>query len=206
MRKLSVTVATLMLTTSLGTAFATPSATADGHQMAFASWSTREGGQRVIYFAMGMNQAPSDWPSLGFVGRAECRKVTRRGHTHTVCAGGARGHQLAPGEFTMDPLLETATMAVEAKGKANSVDWTGKGDAPEPFWHQHAGTGVGIFFMAHMQRRAQAAGKIFGTRLAKGFGFMVMGAQTEVWLDYLEDATGGRVTLRDGILHFRTTL
>lgn len=206
MRKLASAVATLMATASLGTAFASPSATADVHQMAFSSWSVREDGQRVIYFAMGMNQAPSDWPSLGFVGRAECRKVTRRGHTHTVCSGRARGHELAPGDFTLDPTLETGSLTVEAKGKTNTVRWTGKGDAPEPFWHQHAGTGVGIFFMAHMERRAQTAGKIFGTNLKKGFGFMVEGGQTEVWIEYLAEATGGRVTLRDGILHFRSTL
>ena len=195
-----------MLSTSLGAALATPSATGDGHQMAFASWSAREGGQRVIYFAMGMNQVPSDSVSLGFVGRAECRKVTRRGHTHTVCAGAARGHQLAPGDFMMDPLLETASMAVDARGKTNTVDWTGKGDTPEPFWHQHAGTDVGVFFMAHMQRRAQTAGKIFGAKLGKGFGFLMQGAQTEVLLDYLVEATGDNVTLRNGMLHFRKTL
>ena len=97
-------------------------------------------------------------------------------------------------------------MTVDAKGKTNNIDWTGRGDAPEPFWHQHAGTGVGVFFMAHMQRRAHTAGKIFGTKLGKGFGFLTQGGQTEVFLDYVADEFGGSLSLRDGVLHFRKTL
>ena len=89
-----------------------PGGTGQVQQFAFANWSVKEDGMRVIYFASGMNGIPGEWPSIGFIGRAECKKVEHRGRTHTICRGRSRPTQLNPGDFLVDPALANASLTV----------------------------------------------------------------------------------------------
>lgn len=209
MRRLALVVAAGSLLVFGTSAFAgsVPSAHAGLDQFAFAGWTTTEDGIKVIYFAAGFNRAPADKMSVGFIGRAECRKVDHHGHTRMICRGRARPTELAPGDFVVDPSLNGAEMTVERDGITHSVSWTGRGTAPEPFWHQHAGSDVGVLVMTSLSRRADASASIYETQLEPGRpGFISEGVFAEAYL-YTNDVLDfGDVEIRDGVLHYRTVL
>ena len=167
--------------------------------MAFASWLENEDGQKVLYFALGMTEVPSTWATMGFVGRAPCTEIERRGRTFMRCRGLARGHELAPGDFFVDPSLNSATLAMDAKGESHTVTWTGRGKQAEPYWHQHSGPGIGAMAMLLMWRRADTDGVVFGRTLG-GRGQMFEGAFADVWANALVTTDGTRLVLDDGVL------
>lgn len=209
MRRLSVVVAAGFLFIFGASAFAgsLPSANGGLDQFAFANWTTTENGTKVIYFAAGFNRAPAEKVSMGFVGRAECRKIDHHGHTRMICRGRARPTQLEPGDFLVDPSLSGAQMTVERDGMTHSVTWTGRGPQPEPFWHQHAGADVGFLVMASMFRRADTAATIYDRQLEPGRpGFISEGAFVEAYIYSNEGLDFGEVELRDGMLFFRRVI
>ncbi len=202
MRKLAtmVIVAALM---APAMAAGSPGATGQVQQFAFANWSVMEDGVRVIYFASGMNGVPGKWPSIGFIGRAECRKIERHGRTHTICRGRSRPTQLNPGDFVVDPTLSTANLTVAKDGMTHQVTWAGGDSTARPFWHQHAGTDVGVLFQFALGRRAPASGTLYESELPEKKGFIGEGGFVEVWLDYMEDRGLDGFRMDDGDLVFR---
>ena len=209
MRRLSVVVAAGFLFIFGASAFAgnPPSANGGLDQFAFANWTTTEDGTKVIYFAAGFNRVPADKMSVGFVGRAECREIDHHGHTRVICRGRARPTELAPGDFLVDPSMAGAQLTVENEGMTHSVSWTGRGQQPEPFWHQHAGADVGFLVMASMARRADATATIFDRQLEPGRpGFISEGVFAEAFLYSAEGLDFGEVELRDGMLRFRRVI
>jgi hypothetical protein len=181
-----------------------PAAHVDAGQFAIARWKANEDGQRVMYFAAGFNQVnqTAAWPSVGYAGRAECREVDRGHHSFVICSGRARPVELAPGDFVVDPALQTATLKVTSEGMTHEVSWSATGDAPEPYFHQHAGTDVGAQVMTSTGRRATASGTLYGQTLepAKG-AFISQGTMVDVYLN----GRGGHTVfdLRDGVLFFK---
>ena len=183
-----------------------PSANVGLDQFAFASWTTTEDGTKVIYFAAGFNRAPAEKMSVGFIGRAECKEIDHHGHTRLICRGRARPTKLEPGDFLVDPTMSGATLTVTSDEMTHTVNWTGRGDQPEPFWHQHAGTDVGVLVMASMSRRADAAATIYERTLEPGRpGFISEGAFAEAYI-YGAVLDFGDVQLRDGVLVFRKVI
>jgi hypothetical protein len=210
-RLASVLGAFIILATAVVPAGATmidglPSANAGARQIAFATWLVHEDGQPVIYFGVGMNLYPSaPSTSIGFVGRAPCHEVERRGHKSMRCSGRARGHELLPGEFVFDPLLESATMTLEAGGTVHSVNWEGKGTAAEPYWHQHAGPGFNAMAMVMASRRARAVGTVFGRDLEGGRAVLFEMITADVWMA-IPQMPGTQIRLTDGLLRVRANL
>lgn len=208
MRRLAGLVAAGSLFVFGASAFAgsLPSANVGLDQFAFASWTTTEHGTKVIYFAAGFNRAPATKMSVGFIGRAECKEVDHRGHTRLICRGRARPTPLEPGDFLVDPTMSGASMTVERDGMTHTVSWTGRGDQPQPFWHQHAGTDVGVLVMASLMRRADAVATIYEQQLEPGRpGFISEGAFAEAYI-YGTTLDFGDVELRDGVLVFRKVI
>jgi hypothetical protein len=209
MRRLALLVAAGSFLVSSVTAGAggLPSATVGLDQFAFASWTTTEHGIKVIYFAAGFNRAPADRMSVGFVGRAECTERDHHGHTRLICRGRARPTQLEAGDFLVDPALSGAQLTVERDGMTHSVTWTGRGQQPEPFWHQHAGTDVGVLVMASMSRRADPSAFIYERQLEPGRpGFIFEGAFAEAYIYSNDVLDFGDVELRNGVLYFSKVL
>lgn len=205
MRKLALLVGISALLVPVGAAAQQPSVHTDVSQLALAQWTVTEDGERVVYFAAGFNRARgTDWPSIGYAGRAECKKVVHGHHTRYVCRGRARPVELAPGDFLVDPALQSAHLKVTAYGFTNEVSWTAKGtEPPQPYFHQHAGTDVGAQVMTASARRATATGTIFGNELEEArFGYMSEGVMFDVYPN-APAPRAGEVTFRDGVMHFR---
>ena len=205
MRKLALL---LMVGALMAPAIATgaPGGTGQVQQFAFANWSVREDGVRVIYFAAGMNGVPGEWPSIGFIGRAECKKIERHGRTHTICRGRSRPAQLNPGDFVVDPTLSTASLTVTKDEVTHQVSWAGGDSTAEPFWHQHAGTDVGVLFQFGMQRRVPATANLYENELPEKKGFIGEGGYVEVWLDYMQQRGLGTFRMDGDDLVFRKVL
>lgn len=176
-----------------------------GSQMAFASWLVREDGQAWLYFAAGMNQAPSDGPFMGFVGRAPCREVVHHGRSGLRCSGGARGRGLMPGDFFFDPLLDSATLTMDAKGKTHTISWEGRGKEAEPYFHQHSGPQIGAMAMLMMWRRSATTGRMFGQEMPPGRGSMFESIYADVWANALWTTDGVRLEMRGGELRVSKT-
>ena len=204
MRKLALMVGTSILLVTGGT-FAgaqEPAVHAGVDQTAIARWNVREAGQRVIYFAAAFNHVNQDagWPSIGYAGRAECREVDRGHHTYVICRGRAKPVDLMPGDFVMDPALQSARLSVTTEGVQHTVSWEATGETPQPYLHQHAGTDVGFQVMTGSSRRALASGTLFGQEFTPRKGaIMMQGAIVDV---YLNGRQGG-FQFRDGTLIFR---
>ncbi|HEV2755000.1 MAG TPA: hypothetical protein VG318_04410 [Actinomycetota bacterium] len=183
-----------------------PQVRTDVSQLAMAQWKVTENGERTIYFAAGFTRSSAtEWPFVGYVGRAECTKVTRGHHTHFVCRGRARPVDLAPGDFVVDPALQTGRLTVTAEGETHEVSWEASPDAPQPYFHQHAGTDVGAQIMTAMHRRASATGTAYGVELVGSrHGFLSQGLMVDV---YLMNRGLPHVTFRDdGTMIFRQRL
>ena len=205
MRKL----ATLLIVGTLmapAMAAGAPGGSGQAQQFAFANWTVKEDGMRVIYFASGMNGVPGEWPSIGFIGRAECKRVEHDGRVHVTCRGRSRPTQLNPGDFVVDPTLATAQLKVTQEDVTHQVNWAGGDSTAEPFWHQHAGTDVGVLFQTALQRRLPATATIYGNDLPSKRGFIGEGGYVEVWLDYMDQSGFGQFRMDDGDLVFRKVL
>lgn len=212
-RLASVVGAVIILATAIVPAGATssdrlPSASAGAAQIAFANWLVHEDGGLVMYFGAGMNMVPSalDY-SIGFIGRAPCRRVERHGHEGLRCVGSARGHTLPPGEFVVDPALNTATLTMESRGEVHSIDWAGKGNLAEPYWHQHSGPGVTAMAMVMAWRTAKSTGTVFGRSMPGGRGVMFEMANADAWIALREAGVPGtQIRFVDGLLKVRANL
>lgn len=209
-RLVSVMGAVIILVTAILPAGATssdrlPSANAGVAQIAFANWLVHEDGRPVMYFGTGMNMVPSAPAySIGMIGRAPCRHVERHGHEGLRCVGSARGHTLLPGEFVVDPALNTATLTMESRGDVHSINWAGKGDLAEPFWHQHSGTGFSTMVMVMVWRTAKATGTLFGRSMPGGRGVMFEMANAEAWIALRGTGVSGtQIRFVDGLLKVR---
>ncbi|MFN2526989.1 MAG: hypothetical protein ABR505_12135 [Actinomycetota bacterium] len=180
-----------------------PGVRGNATQFAYASWLVTEENHGVMYFAAGMNNVPSESPSVGFVGAAKCRPIAHGHHTAWRCRGRSRPTPLNPGDFMVDPLLDGARLTLTEDGFTHEVSWTGRGGPPKPFWHQHSGSDVQeVLFMAWMNRRAGAAGTLFDQELEETRGG-VIGERAEgaVSIDYgPNDLDFGPFQLRDGWL------
>ena len=174
-------------------------------QEAYARWVANEDGQRVMYFGGGVNGYPNEWPSIGFIGRAECRKVTHHGHTGWRCRGRTEPVKLMPGQFVVDPTLSTAKLEITTDGVTNSVTWQGTGEST-PYFHQHAGTDVGAQVMVGAQRSASASVNLDGVASFSDRGGMLREVtDVNVWLEERRTPVG-TFTFRDGVVHFRATI
>ena len=184
-----------------------PSASLTAQQAAYARWMAVEDGTPVAYFAMAVTGHPNRYLSTGAIGRAECRKVSHRGHTGWMCRGRARAVELAPGDFTMDPSLASASVSITSEeGVVNTVSWTGKGTGPTPYVHQHAGNDVGVQVMTMLGRSASISGSVEGVEVeAKRGGGLMEGYDLNVYL-YGARTPAGRFFLRDGSIFYRTFL
>ena len=207
MRKLALVLGVSIFLVAGGTAAGSqvPETHAGANQYALAEWKTTENGNRVIYFAAGINQASGpQWPFTGYVGRAECKRVDRGHHAFMRCTGRAQPAQLAPGDFVVDPALQSASLRLVLDDVTHTVSWEATGDTPKPYFHQHAGTDVGFQVMSSMGRRALATGTLFGQELeASRRGYLVQGAMVDVYLNERFDI--GHFHFRDGTLFFRRT-
>ncbi len=180
-------------------------ATATVAQAAHAVWMEREDGKRVLYFAAAFHNSSQRWPSMGAVGRAECKEVRHGHHTGLVCRARQPLQQLGPGDFVVNPALSSATLKLTIEDVPSEVVWTGRGQAPEFMWHQHAGNDVQeVLFMAGFHRRADASGTVLGRAVedARSAGLAEQ-LWTVVSLDYF-DTNVFRV--RDGDLVVRARL
>lgn len=209
MRKLAllVGISVFLVTGGALAAAQEPSVHVDAGQFAMAQWTVVEDGQRVVYFAAGFNRVDANaaYPSTGYVGRAECRKVERGHHTRWVCSGRARPSELTPGDFVVDPALQTARLRVVSEDMEHVIEWAATGDAPQPYLHQHAGTDVGLQVMTSASRSAEATGTAFGQELdAARFGHIFQGAMFDVYSD--ARFAGGLRLLDNGTLVLRRTL
>lgn len=204
MRMRAVAVSAVLLVSGLGPSAygAQPDASASGMQLAYTSWLVKKGGEAVLYFAAGVNHVPSEWPSVGFVGRAECKQVSHGHHSELVCRARQEPIQLRPGDFIVDPSLSGARLTVTKGGFTHEVSWTGTGDPPEPFWHQHAGNDVDeVLVMAWMNRRAEATGTVFDQEMAAGRGMIGESSHAVVSTNYRSVGVDfGPAELRDGLL------
>jgi hypothetical protein len=183
----------------------TPGGGASAGQVAFASWMVTDGGQKWLYFGAGQNMAPNTQPSMGFIGRIPCKEVVMRGRTLTRCRGGSRSHALTPGDFVMDPSLNSASLTVESNGESHSISWTGRGPQPEPYFHQHAGLDIGVLVMVMLQRRSDTSATIFGNDLTGRRGVMFEEVYGEAWPAVLRTPDGTRLEFRDGVLRVSKT-
>lgn len=187
MRRVSLLVAFSALTIAGGALPASsqePQVRTDVSQFAMAQWKVTENGERTIYFAAGFTRASATEPPFtGYVGRAECKRVVRGHHSHFVCRGRARPVDLAPGDFVVDPALQTARLTVTSEGATHDFAWEATPDAPQPYFHQHAGTDVGAQVMTAMARRASATGTAFGVQLeGSRHGLLSQGAMVDAYL------------------------
>ena len=207
MRKLAMLLGVSVFLVAGGTAAGSqgPEPHVNATQYALAEWRTTENGNRVIYFAAGVNRVSGpEWPSKGYIGRAECRRVNNGHHTYMRCSGRARPAQLAPGDFVVDPLLQTANLKVVNDDGTHEVSWQATSAQPQPYFHQHAGTDVGALVMTSLGRRAVSTGTIFGHELEEGRrAHIVQSAMAEVYLSERFDL--GPFHFRDGSLFFKRT-
>ncbi|MDQ3914234.1 MAG: hypothetical protein M3323_02735 [Actinomycetota bacterium] len=209
MRRLGLLVAVSALLVSgsgLPASSQEPHVRADASQFAMAQWKVAENGERTIYFAAGITRVDGpEWPFTGYVGRAECTRVVRGHHSHFVCRGRARPVDLAPGDFVMDPALQTARLNVVSEGMTHQFTWEANPDAPRPYFHQHAGTDVGAQVMTSLARRASATGTAYEQELDDSRnGFLVEGAMVDAYLNGRAELP--HLTFRDdGTLIFRQT-
>lgn len=182
-----------------------PSASGTAHQAAFARWMSVEDGTPVLYFAIGMTGYPGDYLSTGAIGRAECRKISHRGHTGWSCRGRADAVELAPGDFVVDALLASASLSItDDEGVVNTVSWTGKGAGPTPYVHQHAGNDVGVQVMTMLGRSASISGSVAGVDVSANRGAaLAEGYDVNLYLDGLR-SPAGRFVLRDGSVFYRS--
>ncbi|HET7482393.1 MAG TPA: hypothetical protein VFK89_05970 [Actinomycetota bacterium] len=187
-------------------AHAMPSVSPSASQSALAAWTATEDGTRVVYFAFGSNGYPNDWPTVGTIGRAVCKKMVHNDHVMWRCRGDAHLTQLGPGDFVVDPALSSATLQISDGDVTNSVTWHGLEDAATPYVHQHAGTDVGVQVMAMMQRRASIDGMVDGvtTSTTRG-GALMQGVDFNIYPDGLRVGRSS-FSVSDGVVHFRTTL
>ena len=202
-RKLALLVGVSVFLISGGTAagLQVPEAHGDVSQYAVAEWRTVEDGNKVIYFAAGMNRTGADWPFTAYVGRAVCRRVDNGHHVGLRCTGRAQPARLNPGDFVVDPALNSAQLKVVDGDFTHEVSWQATPDTPQPYFHQHLGTDVGFLVTTAMSRRADATGNLFGQELEDGRrSYIVQGVVAEVYLNERFDI--GHFHFRDGTLFF----
>ena len=191
----------LLMSGGIAAAYQVPDVHGDVSQYAVAEWRVVEDGNRVIYFAAGINRSGPDWPFTGYVGRAECRRIDNGHHTYLRCSGRARPARLAPGDFVVDPALASARLTVVDEEFTHQVAWASNGDQPQPYFHQHFGTDVGFLATTALSQRATSTGTLFGQELEDGRrAFMVQGVMAEVYLNQTVDI--GHFHFRDGRLFF----
>lgn len=185
-----------------------PSADAGSQQIAFANWLVHEDGELFLYFAAGTNTIPNEMDySFGMIGRAPCRHVERNGRKMLRCSGSARRHALLPGEFVVDPALNSATLTMEARDEVHSISWEGKGALAEPYWHQHSGPGVNAMAMIMAWRRSKASGSVFGRSLSGGRAVMLEMVTADAWIALpIAAVTGTQIRFVDGLLKVRADL
>lgn len=83
-----------------------------------------EGAARTFVFAEVFRGARGeDGPGLAVVGLGSCLMYDYGRGLQEVCRGGGFGHELAPGEFKLDPLLDVATLEFSDTGYEQKVSW-----------------------------------------------------------------------------------
>lgn len=203
MRRLALLVGVSVFLISGGTAagLQVPEAHADASQYAVAEWRTVEDGNKVIYFAAGMNRSGAEWPFTGYVGKAVCRRIDNGHHVELRCTGRAHPAKLNPGDFFVDPALSSAQLTIVDGEVTHQVAWEATGDTPEPYFHQHLGTDVGFLVTSAITRRASSTGNLFGQELEDGRrAFIVQGVMAELYLNQGFDI--GHFHFRNGTLFF----
>lgn len=99
-------------------------------QSADAIWMvpTETKGRFIGYFASAHLDEPNggnfSWDDAS-IGKGRCTVERKRNMTSTSCWFESVAHGKASEAFTMDPLLQTASLSLEHKGTAYEVNWEG---------------------------------------------------------------------------------
>lgn len=121
-------------------------------------------GSRTFAFAEVFRGARSeDGPGVAVVGLGSCRLDDYGGGQEEICRGGGFAHELAPGEFELDPLLDVATLAYSEGGYEQRVSWKATG-LPRATPNHDVGPG-GLAGSADVVRDCAAGGELFGIGL-----------------------------------------
>ena len=162
-----------------------------------------------FYFAEGVRQAwvPDGVESVGFVARGRCNSVHTKRVTMVVCEAMAQPHPVSLDEFSIDPLLRSASLSLRVHGMTHRVKWVGAGS---PGAGQGVGAGPGwVSGGAGVSRWAKARGTLFGHRLRSGGHSMAYLAISALGYAFADPSVRLTRTLRsDGtmLVRFRAPL
>lgn len=190
MRRTIGALAAALLLTPLGAAVAAPAERdpGAGTTQAAVSLFLHMDGHRlpVMYFAGAIAYDVAE--VYGIAGKSRCGVRTHRGETVMVCSAVASPVQIAPTDFSMDPLLREAHVAFDQGRWHHIVDWTNDRPFEPGYAADPKGTGVGAF------SEAESSGTIFNydfsQRRDHPFGMLIEEASARV--------TAGGMRLRTG--------
>ncbi len=132
-------------------------------QFADASWTVRENGKLVVYFAFVMRMVGEDGVvSYAAVGKGKCHETPE----FIICTGTRRGREIPLDAFEMDPLLSSARLDFKTGGQTHSVTWTGHGRFPSVGAGAAAGD-LGVIAGFSADRSADANGRVLGRKLTR---------------------------------------
>ena len=175
-----------------------PGAGAAAGQAAEADWVKIKGKSGKYYFAFAERMIEGGTAmTIAGVGKGDCTVSKSKHFTMIMCEGSGRAKEIPTEDFTLDPVLASASMKVTLGKTTHQASWTASDDAPTTY----AGQAVGPFgaeAAGGMARDATATGTLFGKKLTPAgehFAYLVQGAGAGV------STRTTRIDRRKGIVH-----
>ena len=201
MRRTIGALAAALLLIPAGATLAAPAEEAPGagtNQAALSLFLHMDGHRLpVMYFAGAIAYDVAE--VYGVAGKARCTVATRRGETVMVCSAIATPVQIAPTDFSMDPLLREAHVAFDQGRWHHIVDWTNdKGFEPDYGTDPKA---AGVVAFAEAESSGTIFNYDFSQRRDHPFGLLIETVSARATVD------GVRIrTAPDGRVHVTMTL
>jgi hypothetical protein len=193
-KRVVVTLVTGLILASLGPATArNPSVYYGAEQIAYADWIRMSGRAGTLIAVMGLRFPDEEegFRTLGVVVRGTCTKEKGKNFVMIACQATGRARKIPFTSFTMDPLLNGASLSFKSSGYRHRVTWIGRGRTPQ------AGGGVAgddhvLFARGGMSRSAKTAGVVLGRKVKSSswmdIGVMAAGADAAVFVDTADGA------------------
>ncbi|MGH2808203.1 MAG: hypothetical protein ACRDKT_13120 [Actinomycetota bacterium] len=170
MRKLVVAALSLLLLALAAPVPAEPHIRIE--ERAFATWliPTEKKHRFIWYFGMAQlhdNVAGPGQHRFAALGRGECIRHERALGSITMCEADRFVRGRVARDFSMGPLVASATLGIRYKGRKQVIRWAAPATEGDVYDQQEtcpAGQGVG----AGITRNATVTGRMFGRRLPKG--------------------------------------
>ena len=149
----------------------------DAGQTAFAAWGVPSGDRRfpmnltVVQVYRGV--VPDGFGTYAFVGTLRCQMPRARGWNPIGCRGRGEILELAFEDFSMDPMMVSASARIPDGNRVHRVEWQGAGAGPTPYvfpavWPPQQHQFVNAHLWGITSRDGVASGRVLGRSFSSG--------------------------------------